>query len=120
MGTDIIELNLRSDESEVKGGYECYYTKKLKEGQYAKIGNITAIMPNRVNTDLTEIGVYDGAKYMAVRYRATKGEVLALTSRGTIWMAPRDRIYLKTTGTEIDTTVRLHARGLSCSSLPTI
>jgi len=120
MGVDVVELNLRSEDSEVKGDYEYYYTKKLKPGHYAKIGNITATMPNRVNTDLTEIGVYDGAKYMAVRYRGAQGSVLALTSRGTIWMAPRDRIYLKTTGTTVDTTVRLHARGLSCSSLPTI
>jgi len=119
MGLGVLEMNLHSGDSEIKGSYEYYYTKKIMPNRYARLFVITAMMPNRVNTDTTELGVYDGAKYMAVRGRTTWGEVKTLVSRGEIWLAPRERIYLKTTGDAVDTAVRLHARGLICSSLPT-
>jgi len=120
MGVHVLEMNLRSSDSEVKAGYEYYYTKRIMPGQYARLFVIAAMMPNRENTDTTELGVYDGAKYMAVRGRTTWGEIKTLVSRGEIWIAPRERVYLKTTGAAVDNEVRLHARGLSCSSLPTV
>lgn len=119
MGVDVVELNLRSEDSEVKGGYEYYYSKQLKEGEFAKVTSICGVMPSQGATDEAEIGIFDGAKYMAVKYKQYTAAEKTIEAYGDFWMSPRDRVYLKITGTAIDPTVRLHARGLSCSSLPT-
>lgn len=120
MGSDVIELNLRSEDSEVKGSYEYYYSKQLKVKEFAKVTSICGVMPAQSGGDEAEIGIFDGAKYMAVKYKKPATADLTIEAYGDFWMAPRDRVYLKITGAAVDPTVRLHARGLSCSSLPTI
>jgi len=120
MDAEVLELNLRSEDSEVKGGYEYYYSKQLKEKKYVKVGSICGVMPSQGSTDEAEIGIYDGAKYMAVKYKQYTAAEKTIEAYGDFWMAPRDCVYLKITGAAIDSTVRLHARGLVCKSPPTV
>lgn len=119
MGVDVVELNLRHEDSEVKGSYEYYYSKQLKENEYVKVTSICGVIPGQGDTNEAEIGIFDGAKYMAVKYKKPATADLTIEAYGEFWMAPMDRVYLKITGAAIDATVRLHARGLSCRSLPT-
>jgi len=106
-------FHLEQDEREDKtdGIYEYYYTEKYDHDGAGHLKHIGLKIPNVTDTDVVEVGIYDGATYFPIRYKSHQqyqekyGWVIDNHIR------KGEKVYAKITGTAVDADVFLWAAG---------
>ncbi len=97
--------------STTDGTYEYYYTVPYRFEKDGILRHISLKHPNISDTDVIELGIYDGVNYYPLYFNASILSSKEIKFNGTVGIKQNEKIYAKVTGTAADSDVDLVAYG---------